>query len=165
MIIRNFKFSGVENIDGYSLGLLSSEDGKDWYESQELFDSEKLKFEFDNNGVISRLSMDVSELWPVDRSVAEMSLSEVPEGINEKGEWQFDGKKIIAIPIDYEALAMQEKTEKLKEAADMIAPLQDAVDLGVATDDESQKLYEWKTYRIGLNRFEFGDEWPIKPDI
>lgn len=54
-------------------------------------------------------------------------------------------------------------------ATDKIAPLQDAVDLDMATDEEVASLKEWKKYCVQLNRIEqqveFPDsvEWPIFP--
>ncbi|TXE22859.1 tail fiber assembly protein [Serratia ureilytica] len=52
-----------------------------------------------------------------------------------------------------------EKTEFLlaqlmSEATTKIAPLQDAVDLGIATEKEKINLVEWKRYRVALNRID-----------
>ncbi|ECW0880022.1 tail fiber assembly protein, partial [Salmonella enterica subsp. enterica] len=45
-----------------------------------------------------------------------------------------------------------------------IAPLQDAVDLGIATDDEKAQLDEWKKYRVLVNRVDTSaPSWPDKP--
>ncbi|EAB6845036.1 tail fiber assembly protein [Salmonella enterica subsp. enterica] len=40
----------------------------------------------------------------------------------------------------------------LQIASEKIAPLQDAVDLGEATDDEKARLLAWKKYRVQVNR-------------
>ncbi|OWO83029.1 phage tail protein [Photorhabdus luminescens] len=40
----------------------------------------------------------------------------------------------------------------LTNANNCITPLQDAIDLDIATDAEKQKLIEWKKYRVLLNR-------------
>lgn len=98
MIIKNFRLAGTEDIQGYSIANLISEDGQDWYESQALFDNKKLKFEYDENGVITRFSYDVSMLWPIDKSVADIAVKLVPDGLNENGEWMFDGKKSFLCP-------------------------------------------------------------------
>ncbi|MBZ3684048.1 tail fiber assembly protein, partial [Providencia rettgeri] len=47
-------------------------------------------------------------------------------------------------------IAEQKKKTLLVDAANAIAPLQDAVDLGMATDEEKAKLTAWKTYRVLL---------------
>ncbi|MEY5509334.1 tail fiber assembly protein, partial [Salmonella enterica subsp. enterica serovar Corvallis] len=45
-----------------------------------------------------------------------------------------------------------------------IAPLQDAVDLGIATDDEKAQLGEWKKYRVLVNRVDTSNpDWPEQP--
>ncbi|WP_323150685.1 tail fiber assembly protein [Pseudomonas glycinae] len=42
---------------------------------------------------------------------------------------------------------------RLRSIADTaIAPLQDAVDIGEATDNDIIQLKAWKTYRVALNR-------------
>ncbi|WP_272669376.1 tail fiber assembly protein [Providencia sp. PROV178] len=72
-------------------------------------------------------------------------------------------------PISKEQLiaeAEQQKQSLLAEANNAIAPLQDAVDFGVATDNEIVSLREWKEYRITLNRVDTSTvpdiEWPEK---
>jgi len=57
----------------------------------------------------------------------------------------------------------------LRAAAEQIAPLQDALDLDLATQAEIDGLRAWKIYRVALNRLE-GQEgyplevsWPIAP--
>lgn len=65
------------------------------------------------------------------------------------------------------AEAEQQKQSLLAEANNAIAPLQDAVDLGMVTDEEKAKLTAWKTYRVLLNRVDTSTapdiEWPEKP--
>ena len=49
-----------------------------------------------------------------------------------------------------------------------IAPLQDAVDISIATDDETTRLSEWKRYRVALSRIDTSKapdiEWPAMPE-
>lgn len=68
------------------------------------------------------------------------------------------------------ALYILSKRDGLLESASIrTSPLQDAVDLGIATDDEKSELLKWKKYRIDLNRVENQDgfplniQWPIEP--
>lgn len=51
----------------------------------------------------------------------------------------------------------------LSAAAIAIAPLQDAVDLGEATDQEAVLLKQWKQYRITVNRLDLTAESPVWP--
>lgn len=58
------------------------------------------------------------------------------------------------------------RNQKAAQAATAIAPLQDAVDLGLATPEETQLLYAWKLYRVMLNRVAIEQEapdWPNQP--
>ncbi|HAG1883047.1 TPA: tail fiber assembly protein [Salmonella enterica] len=56
------------------------------------------------------------------------------------------------------------KSRLLQMASGKIAPLQDAVDLGIATDDEKAQLDEWKKYRVLVNRVDTSNpDWPEQP--
>lgn len=63
--------------------------------------------------------------------------------------------------------ANAKKTVLMTEAAERIAPLQDASDLGIATNEELAQLKAWKTYRVLLSRVDVSKapdvEWPEKP--
>ncbi|WP_273802774.1 tail fiber assembly protein, partial [Proteus vulgaris] len=65
------------------------------------------------------------------------------------------------------AEAEQKKQSLLAEANNAIAPLQDAVDLDMATDEEKAQLTKWKKYRVLLNRVDASlapdIAWPEKP--
>ncbi|EDW0785507.1 tail fiber assembly protein [Salmonella enterica subsp. enterica] len=56
------------------------------------------------------------------------------------------------------------KNRLLQIASEKIAPLQDAVDLEIATDDEKVQLDEWKKYRVLVNRVDTTNpDWPDVP--
>jgi hypothetical protein len=65
--------------------------------------------------------------------------------------------------------ALAERDALLAEAAIRIAPLQDAVDLGLTAAEDALLLRAWKSYRIALNRIDtdagFPREisWPTRP--
>ncbi|WP_275377150.1 tail fiber assembly protein [Xenorhabdus bovienii] len=63
--------------------------------------------------------------------------------------------------------AEYQKQQLMNEARDKIAPLQDAVDLGMATDSEQITLTVWKKYRVLLNRVDCSTapdvKWPEQP--
>ena len=64
------------------------------------------------------------------------------------------------------AQATQQKESLLALAASKIAPLQDAVDLDIATEEEAALLLAWKKCRVLLNRVDISKpEWPPLPDI
>jgi len=56
---------------------------------------------------------------------------------------------------------------RLLEAAELaIAPLQDAVNLGVASSQTQALLTSWKQFRVAVNRIDLTQEfpnWPVAP--
>ncbi|WDB97337.1 tail fiber assembly protein [Escherichia albertii] len=60
-----------------------------------------------------------------------------------------------------------QKKEQTAYAGEIIATLQDAVDLDMATEEEKSSLTKWKKYRVLLNRVQPEDapniEWPEMP--
>ncbi|HDR2684757.1 tail fiber assembly protein [Enterobacter ludwigii] len=62
------------------------------------------------------------------------------------------------------AIAEGQKAQLRIIAADEIAWRQDAVDAGIATEEETAALAEWKKYRVLLMRVDTSDpEWPTPP--
>ena len=63
--------------------------------------------------------------------------------------------------------AEETKNSLMQVASEHIAPLQDAVDLDIATEEEASLLAAWKTYRVLLNRVDTtvaaDIEWPVAP--
>ncbi len=62
----------------------------------------------------------------------------------------------------------EDKRSRLRAEADAaIQPLQDASDLGIATDDEASQLVAWRKYRVMLMRINVEDivsiAWPEVP--
>lgn len=60
-----------------------------------------------------------------------------------------------------------DKNLLIKSASDKISVLQDAVDLDMATDEEKEKLVDWKKYRVLLNRLDLNKdnvEFPKMPE-
>ncbi|MCZ9075222.1 tail fiber assembly protein, partial [Escherichia albertii] len=60
--------------------------------------------------------------------------------------------------------AASRKKEQIAYAGEIIATLQDAVDLDMATEEEKLSLTKWKKYRVLLNRVQPENapdiEWP-----
>lgn len=150
------------------VSFLKDENGSDWYELQKYFDQATLKIAYSNDGVIRSANKDVSALWPLDMSVTEIDTKYVPEGFDINGGWMFDGKKIVEVPVDHVENAGQKKQLRMSEAMTAIAPLEDAVELGISTEKEVALLAEWKKYRVLLNRVDTSKapeiEWPEVPD-
>ncbi|HDS9455791.1 TPA: tail fiber assembly protein [Enterobacter asburiae] len=96
-------------------------------------------------------------------------------------EGQADGKIIISDKNGYPVLAeppaptyeervsqaTMQKNALMKTASDIITPLEDAAELGIATDEEAAALLGWKRYRVMLNRVDVNTapdiQWPERP--
>ncbi|XOQ12216.1 MAG: hypothetical protein ACFWUK_25865 [Serratia liquefaciens] len=57
---------------GLNVQFLKSDSGEDWYQCQKLFAKDTVKIAFDDRGVICSYSEDISSLWPINLSVAEV---------------------------------------------------------------------------------------------
>ena len=67
-----------------------------------------------------------------------------------------------------ELIASSRLAAEMDEANRAIVPLQDAVDIGIATDAEIARLAEWKRYRVELSRIDNRKApditWPVRPE-
>ncbi|MEQ1974492.1 tail fiber assembly protein [Xenorhabdus sp. SGI240] len=68
----------------------------------------------------------------------------------------------------YVKRAGEQKQNLMTQAANAIAPLQDAIDLDMATDAEKSALTTWRKYRVLLNRVDCATapdiQWPEQPE-
>ncbi|EKS3671600.1 tail fiber assembly protein [Salmonella enterica] len=97
-------------------------------------------------------------------------LPENVTSVSPGGEYQkWDGKAWVKDEEAEKAAQLRQaeetKNNLLQMATEKIAPLQDAVDLGEATDDEKARLLAWKKYRVQVNRVDISNpDWPQKPN-
>lgn len=144
--------------------------GNDWHNIQSKYQPDTLKIAYYPDGRVDSFSYDVTAITPRDLSVGEIASDKIPAGFFEGGKWVFDGKVISAYQPSHEELIVSAEAtkSKLMDAANRaIAPLQDAVDLDMATDDEIVQLTAWKQYRVLLNRVDTSTapdlNWPPVP--
>ncbi|TDP13591.1 virus tail fiber assembly protein lambda gpK [Enterobacter sp. AG326] len=151
---------------------LKDDNGNDWYLWLKTLSQETLKVSFNpDTKEIIHFSYDASAIFPINQIVVEVAPENVPDEFTEAGEkalggaFLFDGGEIIAAPIDYEAEAQRKKLELMTQANNVIATLQDAVELNMATDEETANLQEWKKYRVLLSRVDVKKPvWPPLPE-
>lgn len=169
-IYKNFKKYQLE-VPTFIDYAFRTEDGQDWYGTvlKEL-DNGLLKIAFESDNLIRTCGYDATGLYPENRSVTSVEDKDIPKGFTANGEWMFDGEKIVPRIIPHEesvAKASGMKTYYITLATNAINPLQDAVDLGIATDEEKRLLPLWKKYRIDVNRIDLSKApeitWPVKP--
>ena len=161
--------SGANELPGGVL-FLRSDTGSDWYAAQKEFERDTLKVMYDASGVVCCAETDAAGMWPVDCSVSEIAKDKVPDDFTCDGVWFFDGLNLAKRAFSREEQAGKSRAEKsrlMAEATNVIDPLQDAVDFGIATDTEISRLMEWRKYRVLLNRVDPDDEsdivWPVIP--
>ncbi|EAT6739983.1 tail fiber assembly protein, partial [Salmonella enterica] len=136
-------------------------------------DTFKLKYKLcihPDTKVIHSVSENISTLYPAGFDIVESDSLPYDDIIS--GKYQFVDNKIIPRTyneVELTQITNAEKSKKLKLANEKIRPLQDAVDLGIATDEEIQKLGAWKRYRVEINRIDTSNlldiSWPLPPDV
>lgn len=110
----------------------------------------------------SGLAVYISELGPLPENTTILA----PDGQYLK----WDGNAWVKDEAAEKAAQLREaeskKSSLMQQANDNIAPLQDAADLGMATESKKQKLADWKKYRVLLSRVDTSTapnlEWPTK---
>lgn len=151
---------------------LKAETGEDWYDCQKSFADDTLKIAYNGDGVIVSASKDVSAMFPSGLSVTEVDASTVTDLDSLiSGGWAYeDGKVAAVVPTQAQLVtaAVAQKTLLMSQCTDKIAPLQDAVDLDIATGAEKAQVAAWKKYRVLLNRVDTSAApditWPEKPE-
>lgn len=149
---------------------LFSEEGKNWYEEQRNFASDSLKVAYDGKGIIVCINTDVSAINPTGLSVVELPNITANRRADNSGQWMYqDGKIVKRAYTDDELMTQAEgaRAQLMLTANQKITPLQDALDLDMATDEELAQLNAWKTYRVLLSRVVTSTapdiDWPPLP--
>lgn len=152
----------------FNIEFCEDEQGIDWYHLRSQFAVDTLKLTYDATGRIIAASTDASMLRPVNLSVAEVNLSDVPVNFEGKsGEWLFSHGKIIPVPVDALAVATQRRDTEMALASARINSLAEAQDDGDITSEEVAQLAAWRVYRTALRRLDINSApeivWPERP--
>ncbi|EAR7990063.1 tail fiber assembly protein [Salmonella enterica] len=145
---------------------LYDEEGKNWYEEQKNFAADTLKVAYDKSNIIVAINKDASKINPEGRSIVELPDITANRRADVSGRWMYDSEREQIIKRIYtpEELRQQAEAKKMKlldEAETVITPLARAVKLGIATDEEQQRLVSWEQYSILVNRINLD----LAPDI
>lgn len=138
--------------------------GRDWYET---LSDWKGALSLDDDRIVIAYEADASFMGMQEgRDVYEVDPANVPANV--LGNFKFSDGTFVDIRPSDASIAEQKKSELMSIAERAIAPLQDAVDLEMATDAEAALLLEWKKYRVLLNRLDTSIapdiEWPNAPN-
>ena len=138
-------FTAVFNADEMKWELMEDHRGKTVYETK------------------TGAAIYISELGALPPDVTAIS----PDGENQKWNGTSWVKDAEAEKLFRIREAEETKNSLMQVASEHISPLQDAVDLEIATEEETSLLAVWKTYRVLLNRVDTSVapdiEWPVSP--
>lgn len=118
------------------------------------------------NGVVIEIldiGLDPNEIYP-----PEIPWTPIPEGIPVDQGWLYDGENFSEPPPkvpDLEELARGAQVlvdSQMAYATMQIGRLQDAVDLGVATEAEIALLAAWRLFRIEIGRVPEQENYPLE---
>lgn len=147
-------------VDGLKSVLLNSTPVLDSEASWHLVEDHRGKTVYD---VASGDALFISELGPLPENVTWLS----PEGEFQKWNGTAWVKDTEAEKLFRIREAEETKNNLMQVASEHIAPLQDAADLEIATEEEISLLEAWKKYRVLLNRVDTSTaqdiEWPALP--
>ncbi|MGB3253698.1 tail fiber assembly protein [Buttiauxella gaviniae] len=154
--------------ESFNIEFCEDENGIDWYHCRAFFSPDTLKVTYDTNGRIIAASTDVTMLRPVNLSVAEISLSDVPPGFDAvQGEWLFSQGEIIPVPVDAVAVATQQRDSEMTATTLRITALTQAQEDDDITLDEETELAALREYRTSLRRLDLSVapdiDWPVAP--
>ena len=174
MHLKNIKAGNPKTPEQYQLtkkaGVvwLYTEDGQNWYEEQKNFQPDTIKIAYDKNNVIVNVSKDVSTINPEGLSVVEVSDITANRRADNNGNWMFLDGKVVKREYTEQELQQQAESQKaalLSESESVIQPLERAVRLNMATDEERTRLEAWERYSVLVSRVDTANpEWPQKPE-
>lgn len=174
MHLKNIKAGNPKTPEQYQLtkkaGVvwLYTEDGKNQYEEQKNFQPDTIKIAYDKNNVIVTVSKDVSTINPEGLSVVEVSDITANRRADNNGNWMFLDGKVVKREYTKQELQQQAELQKatlLSEAESVIQPLERAVRLNMATNEERARLESWERYSVLVSRVDTANpEWPQKPE-
>lgn len=75
---------------------------------------------------------------------------------------EFGDIEVIPVPPPTEAEQQARLNALLKQAANTMAPLEDADKLGIISEPEREQLTVWQRYRVTLYRLPQSDGWPTE---
>ncbi|RBX76596.1 tail fiber assembly protein [Escherichia coli] len=172
--LKNITAGNPKTIEQYQLtkkaGViwLYTEDGKNWYDELKNFQDETLKIAYDQKGIIRCIEKDASMLNPDGLSVVELPNITAHRRADISGNWKFLDGKVVKREYTKQELQQQAELQKsalLSEAESVIQPLERAVRLNMATDEERTRLESWERYSVMVSRVDTAKpEWPQKPE-
>lgn len=143
---------------GEGVQYFQDDKGRDFYDSRLLFKKKYVVF-FDAHNVVRGVakSDEVTRLHPGGLSIVDINT--LPKDFSLETPWLFNGKQVVKADYDPAFTTKSRKAGILRLINPMIVPLQDAVELGEATEEEIEKYNTLRKLRIKLMRI--SDDAPV----
>lgn len=148
------QLEAYDNPSGDIPQFLISEDGRDWHECQRDFADNTIKIMYDADGVIRSIIdnpvpqrgniLAVSMFFPLNMSVAEVE--SLPEGCRDDGTWLYQDGAIIRNTAARITAMEVLKQRRIRQASQLMIPLNAAMQLGDITEAETQRLKDLLAY-------------------
>lgn len=152
MRMNNFRTYNPEvKAFGEGVQYFQDDKGRDFYDSRGLFKKKYVVF-FDSHNVVRGCakSDEVTRLYPGGMSVVDINT--LPKDFTLESTWIFNGRQVVKTDYDPAFTTKARKAGVLKVIGPMIVPLQDAVEMGEATEEEVEKYNTLRKIRIKLMR-------------
>lgn len=171
LIMKNFTRTEPDELLKLYLGsalegaiYLQDDEGHDWYAHQSKFQKKTIKIAYDTDMVIRQLvdqpnqngEYDVSLLFPINLSVAEVAADSYPAGVTLSGSWKFN-ENAKSVYQDEDAVAariLTENTSLRAQYATTAALNISTLQAGIARDrmktGDSDALISWDNYLCNL---------------
>ncbi|MBF7958300.1 tail fiber assembly protein [Rahnella victoriana] len=169
IIFKNIKITKQAFEEGLTLPIIYFEDqgGNDWYELRDREWKGKNHFiTLGKDKVVRTWAKDPNFLTLSEGvTIIEINKERIPKDIIDH-RYMFVNGEFSSLEPSVNELAEKERNLLLASSLTILAPLQDAWDLGVSTEEEKTLLKAWKTYRVALNRLDLSTAPDITwPDI
>jgi uncharacterized protein (DUF1499 family) len=169
---KNIRISKQVIENGMPLPFIYFEDelGRDWYTLRdETWNGDTAFIAVSDDGFIATGARNPNFMTLMEGvSIYEINAEDYRDDIG-TAIYRFEQGEIIAYTVPASEVAEREKNVRMVEANVAIAPLQDAVELSMATDEETNALTAWKKYRVLLSRIDTSKApdivWPTKPVV
>lgn len=178
MIFKNFKRyvpDTESKKDLVELGIIFSRDenGIDWYDCLKKFPEDTFKLIIDNTGLILAFSQVSDRLPMVPDGCSVVDSKFLPKDFVNNLTFMYDLESGKIKPREYsleeiKARVDKKKTSLMEQILTTINPLQFAVDLDMATEEEKVRLKSLQRYVVMLNRVPLQETYPtgvVWPDI
>ncbi|EID2818833.1 tail fiber assembly protein, partial [Escherichia coli] len=122
---------------------------------------------YDKDNIIRYVEKDVTAIRPDGLSVVEVADITANRRADISGNWMFKDGTVIKRIYTAEELQLQAENRKarlLADAESVILPLERAVRLNMATEEERTRLEAWERYSVLVSRVDpTNPEWPEMP--